>query len=114
MFFDPKVATIKKQKCAVVATKSCKRAQHLFLDPGSRGQVDRPPGRISLARRLLRGWLRISLMLENARGQNGDPICPVCDKPLRIGESAIRWEAYILHVPCAEEARAGGVAPSSH
>ena len=38
--------------------------------------------------------------LKNARTDSGDPICPVCDEPIGLGQGAAQSREYVLHVTC--------------
>ncbi len=38
--------------------------------------------------------------LKNMRTDSGDPICPVCDQPIGLGQGAAQAREYMLHVTC--------------
>jgi hypothetical protein len=38
---------------------------------------------------------------KNARDEHGHPVCPVCRRGIRPGESVARATDYMVHIDCA-------------
>jgi hypothetical protein len=48
---------------------------------------------------------------SNERDDKGNPICPVCSKPIARGESVARADGFLVHIECwARKASAGDTA----
>jgi hypothetical protein len=47
----------------------------------------------------------LTTLFENKRDDNGYPVCPVCDRAIRPGESVARVVDYMVHIDCSVEAR---------
>jgi hypothetical protein len=46
---------------------------------------------------------------QNVRTDTGDPICPVCDKPIGLGQGATQSREYMLHVTCWDRGDRAGL-----
>lgn len=47
--------------------------------------------------------------LKNARTEGGEPICPVCEKPIGLGQGATQAREYLLHVTCWDRGDRAGI-----
>jgi len=47
--------------------------------------------------------------LKNARTDGGDPICPVCEEPIGLGQGAAQSREYMLHVTCWDRGGRAGL-----
>ena len=47
--------------------------------------------------------------VKNARTDSGDPICPVCDEPIGLGQGAAQSREYMLHVTCWDRGGRAGI-----
>lgn len=50
--------------------------------------------------------------LKNMRTDQGDPICPVCDEPIGLGQGAAQSREYMLHVTCWDRGDRVGLPPA--
>jgi hypothetical protein len=69
------------------------------------GRLDGSPAHVACLDRIRRPGAKIEdrpspAVFKNTRSDAGDPICPVCGKPIAFGQGAARSREFVLHIVC--------------